>query len=286
MTDAARLESLPIPGGRIERLIMDGGPGVPLLVVGGVETGLRLLAGTESLLERRWDSRRRARPVMVVGRPLPDDPDQADALLHPRASAAAIATALTTPGGPAGPYAVEAESGGGRISLWLTVDHPHLVSRLVLVAAASETPASSAMTGRMEEWIGLGERGEWGEFFARMALQMRPGGDLSDGPPASSFAAAASLQPVPSTPQRFLAELRGTLDPSSFVTSRLGEIAVPTLVLAGGQDQVVPQASSQLVAEHIAGARFEVDEACGHTVRVSFRGYDELVEAFLAEGDG
>jgi pimeloyl-ACP methyl ester carboxylesterase len=56
-------------------------------------------------------------------------------------------------------------------------------------------------------------------------------------------------------------------------------------VLAGGQDQVVPLASTQLVADGIPGARFEVDPECGHTVRTSFRGYDELVEAFLAEGD-
>ena len=286
MTEAGRVESLPIPGGRIERLRLPGGPGVPLLVVGGVETGLRLLAGTEALLERRWESRRAARTVVVVGRPIPEDPASANALLHPRASAAAVAAAITAPGAPAGPMAVEAESGGGRISLWLTVDHPHLVSRLVLAASAAETPMHSAMAPRMAEWIGLGERGEWGDFFARMAIQMRPGGEFSDAPPAGSFAAAASLQPLPATPERFLAELRGTIDPSSFVTARLGEIAVPTLVLAGGQDQVVPLASSRLVAEHIAGARFLVDPHCGHTLRVSFRGYDELVEGFLAEGDG
>lgn len=286
MTEAGRVESLPIPGGRIERLRLPGGPGVPLLVVGGVETGLRLLAGTEALLERRWESRRAARTVLIVGRPIPDDPADADVLLHPRASAAAIAAAMSAPGASDGPMAIEAESGGGRISLWLTVDHPHLVSRLVLAASAAETPLDSAMAPRMAEWIGLGERGEWGEFFARMALQMRPGGEASDGPPAGSFAAAASLQPVPATPERFLAELRGTLEPSSFVTSRLGEIAVPALVIAGGQDQVVPLASSQLVADHIPGARFAVDPACGHTVRSSFRGYDELVEAFVAEGDG
>ncbi len=189
---------------------------------------------------------------MVVGRPVPDDPADADALLHPRASAAAIATAISAPGGAGGPIAVEAESGGGRISLWLTVDHPHLVSRLVLAASAAETRLDSAMAPRMAEWIGLGERGEWGEFFARMALQMRPGGETSDAPLAGSFAAAASLQPVPATPERFLAELRGTLQPSSFVTARLGEVAVPTLVIAGGQDQVVPLASSELVATHIA----------------------------------
>ncbi len=93
------------------------------------------------------------------------------------------------------------------------------------------------------------------------------------------------FQPHPSTPERFIGELRATLDPTSFVTDRLGEIRVPTLVLAGGQDQVVPLASTQMVAERIPGARFAVDPECGHTVRTSFRGYDEIVEAFLAEGD-
>lgn len=286
MTEAPQVESLPVPGGRIERLVLPGGPGVPLLVVGGVETGLRLLAGTEVLLARRWERRREARTVIVVGRTIPDDAADADALLHPRVSAAAITVAITSPGAPYGRVAIEAESGGGRISLWLTVDHPALVSRLVLAASASETPAQSNMAPRMEEWIELGERGEWGEFFRRMALQMRPGGESGDAPPAGSFAAAASLQPVPATPERFLAELRGTLDPTSFVTSRLKEIRVATLVLAGGQDQVVPLPSSQLVAEHIRGARLEVDPDCGHTVRASFRGYDDLVEAFLAAGDG
>jgi len=93
------------------------------------------------------------------------------------------------------------------------------------------------------------------------------------------------LQPRPSTSERFIGELRGTLDPSSFVTSRLGEIGVPTLVLAGGRDQVVPPERTRQVAESIPGARFEVDPESGHTVRQSFRGYDQLVESFLAQGD-
>ena len=69
------------------------------------------------------------------------------------------------------------------------------------------------------------------------------------------------------------------------MTDRLREIGVPTLVLAGEQDQVVPIASSQLVAERIPGARLVTDPDCGHTVRTSMDGYDETVEAFLAEGD-
>ena len=258
--------------------------GTPLLVLGGVETGLRQLAGTEQVLLRRWEGRAAARPVVVVGRPLADDPSQVEHLMHPRVIADAVATAidwLAANGGPEPPFAIEAESGGGRISLWLTVDHPELVSRLVLASVASETPADSPMAERMTRWIEMAEADDWGRFFGNMAAVMRP----ASGGEAPSFEAAARLQPRPATPERFIGELRATLDPSSFVTDRLREISVPALVLAGEQDQVVPVASSRLVAERIPGARFVTDPDCGHTVRTSMDGYDETVEAFLAEGD-
>ncbi|HET7685446.1 MAG TPA: alpha/beta hydrolase [Candidatus Limnocylindria bacterium] len=276
-----RTRSLPIRGGHIEiATLPDGGDGTPLLVLGGVETGLRPLAGTENVLLRRWEGRAAARPVHVIGRPLPDDPADADRLMHPRVMADAVASVLRAE--RIGPVAVEAESGGGRISLWLTVDHPDLVERLILAAVASETPADSPMASRLGSWIEMAEAGRWGEFFTRMAQVMRPG-EGEGG--AGSFEAAARLQPKPATPERFIGELRTTLDPSSFVTDRLGEIAVPTLVLAGARDQVVPLERTRQVAEGIPDARLEVDPDCGHTVRSSFRDYDAIVEAFLAEGD-
>jgi Predicted hydrolases or acyltransferases (alpha/beta hydrolase superfamily) len=281
MSDEPRVHSIPIRGGRIEAFTLRGGPGVPLLVLGGVETGLRALAGTESVLLRRWSRRARARTVVVLDRPLPADPrdaGEAQRMMHPRVIADAVSVALGELGRP---VAIEAESGGGRISLWLSVDHPELVSRLVLSSVASETAPDSAMAERMGQWIALAETGRWGEFFARMAVQMKPAGSAT----AEAFAVAARFQPKPATPQRFIGELKATLDPASFVTNRLGEISIPTLVLAGGQDQIVPLASTRLVAESIPAARLEVDPDCGHTVRSSFTGYDELVEAFLAEGD-
>ena len=273
------VESHPIPGGRLESYGLDGGPGRPLVVLGGVETGMRPLAGTEAVLDRRWSARTDARPVTILGRPLPDDPADAERMMHPRVIADAVARVLDELG--VGPVAVEAESGGGRISLWLTVDRPDAVARLVLASVASETPPDSPMAERMSRWIALAEAGDWGTFFANMAQLMKAGSETESG----SFAAAARLQPRPATPERFIGELRATLDPSSFVTTRLGEIDAPTLVLAGEQDQVVPLASTRLVAERIAGARLVTDPECGHTVRTSFRGYDALVEAFLSEGD-
>ncbi|HEX2142271.1 MAG TPA: alpha/beta hydrolase, partial [Candidatus Limnocylindria bacterium] len=275
----SRLIEIPIRGGRIEAFLMPGGPGVPLLVLGGVETGLRPLAGTEQVLLRRWERRAQRRPVVVVGRPLPDDPADAERLMHPRVMADSVAIALRqvgADGGPQPPFAVEAESGGGRISLWLAVDHPNLVARLVLASVAAETPTDSPMAGRMAQWIGLAEREEWAEFFGKLVVQMRPA-EGTEG--AASFDAAARLQPRPATPERFIGELKTTLDPSSFVTDRLGEVDVPALVLAGGRDQVVPEASVRLVAERLTNARLEIDPDCGHTVRSNFDGYDDLVEA-------
>lgn len=276
------VRSFPIEGGRIEVFDLPGGPGRPLLVLGGVELGLRPLAGTDTVLLNRWRRRAERRRVLVVGRPIPDDPADASLLLHPRSAAYAVAHAVALAGLSDQQLAVEAESGGGRISLWLALDHPDLVARLVLASVAAETPPGSPMAERLGRWIALAEARDWGRLFAGFAAQMRPAGD---GDPGDAFSAAARLQPQPSTPERFVAELRATLDPSSFVTDRLSEIQVPALVLAGGRDQVVPADVSGRVAEGIPGARFELDPECGHVVRTTFRGYDELVETFLADGD-
>jgi pimeloyl-ACP methyl ester carboxylesterase len=287
MAEAPGTVAIPIRGGRIEAFRLPVPPsatGTPLLVLGGVETGLRQLAGTEQVLVRRWEGRASSRPVVVMGRPLADDPAQVEHLLHPRVIADAVAVAigrLAANGGPEPPFAIEAESGGGRISLWLTVDHPELVSRLVLASVASETPADSPMAERMAKWIAMAEADDWGMFFSEMALVMKP----ASGGSAPAFDAAARLQPRPATPERFVGELRATLDPSSFVTDRLRELSVPALVLAGEKDQVVPIASSRLVADSIPGALLVTDPECGHTVRTSMGSYDRLVEDFLAEGD-
>ena len=275
MTDEERAVRVAIPGGSIECLTLRGGTGTPLIVLGGVETGLRHVAGTERMLAQRWAGRRRVRTVVVIGRPLADDPAAAPGMGHPRRIAAAVASAIeTTEVG--GPVAIEAESGGGRISLWLAVDAPHLVDRLALASVASETP--SGMHGALGRWLAFAEAGRWADFFADSAVALRPAGSA----PRPAAPAAGRLVPVPVTPERFIAELRATMDPSSFVTDRLHEIAVPALILAGGRDAVVPAEATRLVAERMPNARLEIDPECGHAVRSSFRGYDRLVEEFLA----
>jgi pimeloyl-ACP methyl ester carboxylesterase len=45
---------------------------------------------------------------------------------------------------------------------------------------------------------------------------------------------------------------------------RLGEIAVPTLVIHGTADEMLPVSNAQLIASRIPGARLETLEGVGH----------------------
>lgn len=52
------------------------------------------------------------------------------------------------------------------------------------------------------------------------------------------------------------------------VTRRLGEIACPTLVIAGDRDSTVPLRAKQFLAQHIRGARFEMIADSGHATPI------------------
>lgn len=56
-----------------------------------------------------------------------------------------------------------------------------------------------------------------------------------------------------------------TSEPPPALVDVLGRIDVPTLVVAGDHDPVIPARTSRRTAEHIPGARFEVIRDAGHT---------------------
>src|SRR5262249_59652452 len=65
------------------------------------------------------------------------------------------------------------------------------------------------------------------------------------------------------TDQSVMAQRLAQLE-SFDVSDRLWRIDVPTLVLAGGRDVIVPPARQRALADSIAGARFEIIEGAGH----------------------
>lgn len=75
-------------------------------------------------------------------------------------------------------------------------------------------------------------------------------------------------------------ESQGAAGVNFDVSDRLGEIDVPTLIVHGTADRVVPAENGELLAEKIAGARFEPIEGAPHFVMIED---NERVNTLLAE---
>jgi proline iminopeptidase len=74
-------------------------------------------------------------------------------------------------------------------------------------------------------------------------------------------------------------------NPGFDVRDRLGEIAVPTLVMCGGQDWITPVERAREIVAGIPGSRLEVFEQSGHMPMTEEpEAFLRVLRAFLAEG--
>ncbi|ATU72606.1 2-hydroxy-6-oxo-2-4-heptadienoate hydrolase [Komagataeibacter rhaeticus] len=77
--------------------------------------------------------------------------------------------------------------------------------------------------------------------------------------------------------------LRNVNDPATFLDEQIARITVPTLVVWGHDDQIIPLADGQDFANRIKGARLVVIPACGHGPAIEQpQQFLQAVEPFLA----
>ena len=131
--------------------------------------------------------------------------------------------------------AVMGYSMGGRIALALSLRHPGLVDRLVLAATSARTPE------RVTAW----------QRFVTEVLSRIP--------------LPTSVDPQP----RYAFERQRQASRQFDCSNRLGEIEVPTLVIHGRADRMVPLALARELHAGIAGSRLEVVPG-GHGALLTF----------------
>jgi len=158
---------------------------------------------------------------------------------------------------------------GGRVCLVLALDNPLLVNALVLVSATAgiEDPSERAQRRQSDE---------------RLADRLDPPGTAGGGLEVEQFVSEWLAQPLfgrlapgdagvaarlENTPAGLATSLRtagtGTMVP---LWERLGELTVPTLVVAGAADRKFAAIASRLAAGIGANAELAIVPGAGHAV--------------------
>jgi pimeloyl-ACP methyl ester carboxylesterase len=238
--------------------VVEIGEGDPILIAPGLAGGWRLLTPLARAFSRRHrvilasyrDERETltARPAELVS-------DHAQDL-------AGLITAL----GLERPT-VLGVSFGGAVALELALDWPNQVGRLVLsgVEARFRVTLASTIARRVLERYPLPADSPFVNQFFNL---------FHGGRPQSAQLAQFFVERCWETDQGVMARRLAMLERFD-VTDRLWSLEVPTLVLAGGRDVVVPPSRQRALAASIAGARFEAIPDGGHIGFLSHSG--ELV---------
>lgn len=154
---------------------------------------------------------------------------------------------------------------GAAVAAWVAVHHPDRVAGLVLVAPA----ANLASLFPVDRWLATPVAG----WLASVSLMAGTAAALAAPPLRRRLAARAGVEERfldgvaailrrPSTWTAFAVEQRLLIRDLPGLDARLGEIAVPTTILIGGHDHVVPPRSARRLAGQIPGARLvELPEA-------------------------
>jgi pimeloyl-ACP methyl ester carboxylesterase len=164
-------------------------------------------------------------------------------------------------------------STGGAIALQLAVDHPTLLNRLVIVAAAS--------------W--LGEEGRkklhsYGDEVSRGRSGAKMLASVLAAPPKSwlvafTIWAAHRLRPGP-IPTDMLATIDAEV--GFDVTVQLNQIHAPTLLIAGAKDRAFPLDLVQATAAGIPNSHLIVYPRAGHIGAMVNRRFGPDVATFLS----
>jgi 3-oxoadipate enol-lactonase len=146
---------------------------------------------------------------------------------------------------------------GGMIAQEFALGWPERLRKLVLGC----TQAGFAAAHKPDRDVGLAFVGETDDWNTRMRrLAPFAFGRSADGEAVEAFIAkkARDLQ----SPESYAAQLAAVALHDAH--DRVAEIAAPTLVITGSEDQIIPPANSRVLADRIPGSVLHICPGAGH----------------------
>ena len=170
-------------------------------------------------------------------------------------------------------WAVLGHSFGGHVALEYALRYPERVTRLVLLDTAgdarwSQKNAAEVLSGRgySPKTVAVARRFYSGRVapkdFVRAAFRLLPAYDHRFSIVRTARGMLAGAWRMKTRPEALT--FGGRMMQGWSVMDRLGEIRVPTLVLAGHDDFLFPPESQALLAAGIPDARLRIIERAGH----------------------
>lgn len=173
---------------------------------------------------------------------------------------------------------------GGFIAQELAARHPALVKKLVLTGTSAGGPAHVQPGPDMLAMLTQSREGvERGELARRTYTAIMAPGYLDAHPDdLEHIMEAARYQPQ--SAEAYMRQLQACLAHNMTEPDRLSQLRVPTLVIHGDMDPLVPTPNGLYLAAHIPDARLRLYGGVGHIAIVERAAeYNRDVLAFLAE---
>ena len=182
------------------------------------------------------------------------------------------------------------ESMGGIISLWFAQQYPEQVEKLVL-------EASGGLGKEVSIYLRIMTLPILGEYFVRPSrkgsedLQKEIFYDrdlITDEWIEEDY----QMSNQPGAQRCLLSALRSMGNIWGFkreiympILENLDKIEVPTLIIWGKQDQIIPVAHAHAAAQRLPDARLHILDGCGHVPNIErAEEFNQLVTAFLSSG--
>ena len=160
------------------------------------------------------------------------------------------------------PAHIVGTSMGGYVALTLALRHPEAVRSLTLIATTCGGPGSHGVPEEtLQAWTQASHLSAAGFAQATMPLSFAPG--WTEEHPEEFDELLAGRLTAPTPPAAWLAQFAAS---AAFLTNgaRPGTITVPTVIIHGTQDRVVPYANAEVLQKRIPDASLVTLEGAGH----------------------
>ena len=169
---------------------------------------------------------------------------------------------------------------GGYIALELALRHPEVVRKLVLTGTSAGGPTHVAPGPQMLAMLMQDREGTEIGDLARRSYTLLMATGYAESHPQDIDRIAENARYHAQSPESYARQLQAVLGHN--VSDRLAQIPVPTLVIHGEVDPLVPVENGRYLAQHIPGAQLICYPDTGHiSIIERADDYNRDVLAFL-----